>query len=177
MFKNHRILFSCLVLAALFASGANAQTEVVDTVFVDPGTPGEGAKDFDIFNEDSFLIIVVWTGNKTLEWEAGTHTWLTPGVPGNMTYVGFLLDKNLDPIPDTGFLGRTPGGNDPTPLGIIELTQRTVFGGLVILTSLLSGEGLDMDWEWKNDDRPIVGLDLTPVKETTWGGVKQLFGE
>ena len=156
MFKNHKIPVTCLMLAVLFAFGAKAES-----VFINPGEPGELAQDLDFGAQgvEAGPTMFVWTDNKTLEYdEAGFHFFLSPGFPGNLTYTGFLLDENLDPIPDAVFFGRTPGENDPIPLGVISLQQPTVFRGLLFVPNLPEGEAFDIDWEWDASDRPLVGV-------------------
>lgn len=150
MFKIHKILGLSFMLAAFFASGAKA-----DIIFVDPGTPGSGAQDFFIASTTGVLIDILFLDNKTLEWEAGTHTWLTPGTPVDLLYSGFLLDESGNEIPGTELIGRTQGQNDPIPLGTIDLSESTVFGG-IRLTSVY-GENVELNWQWDNDDRPLVG--------------------
>ena len=151
------------MLAALFASGAKAET-----IFVDPGEPGEEARDLDFGALEVTVapLMIVWTDNKTLKYsEAGIHFLLSPGFPGNFTYQGLLLDENLDPISDAVFFGRTPGENDPIPLGLISLQQPTVFRGLLFEPNLLEGEAFDIDWEWDASDRPLVGEGGEPSPE------------
>ena len=75
-----------LMLAALFASGGKA-----DIVFVDPGTPGSGTQDFNVSADSALLIDMLFIGNQTLEWEAGTHLFATPDSPRSLVYVdGFF---------------------------------------------------------------------------------------
>ena len=146
-----KTLGSCLILLALIASGANA-----DTIFVNPGTPGSEAQNFDVISDDPFTIDILFLDNKTLEYEAGTHLFATPGTPVSMIFGGVLLDSSSNPIPDTLVAGQTPAENEPAPLGFIEVSQRTVFSGIRIVTEQSSEVGLA--WKWNDDDRPLVGV-------------------
>ena len=107
MFKTLQFLGICLILGALFASGTMAGTQYLS---IDPGTPGEGARNFDfgLQNADDQLL-VVFKDNKTIKWDAGSHLWQSPGIPG-AGYLGYFLDENLQPIPTAVFVGATASG-------------------------------------------------------------------
>ena len=156
------------MLVAIFASDATAETR-----YMNPGSPGEDAQDLSLgLIQGGEPLVVLWTDNKTLTWEAGTQTWLTPGAPFGVYYGGFLLGLDLLPIPNTYFEGHTPFDREPIPLGTIELTEKTVFRGLYIA---VDGNGVDMNWEW-NEPKPLVGVHVVPVEATSWGRIKQLYG-
>ena len=162
MFTRHKILGICLILVALFAPTAHAEE-----VLVDPGTPGSEAKNFDFTADSGLLIDIIFTDNKTLEWEAGTHLFATPGSPFSWVYSGVLLDASGNAIPGTLVYGQTQAENEPVPFGLIQLSDRTVFSG-ISLTSLYS-QFVVLSWTWDDDDRPLVG----EVIEGAAGFVKQ----
>ena len=168
MFKHHIIPVSCLMLAALFASGAKAET-----VFLNPGTPGELAQDLDFGGQaaEAGPTTFLFEENKTLEYdEAGFHFFLVTGNSRNLTFTGVLLDENLVPI-NAVFYGQTIGENDPFPWGVISLQEPTVFRGFLLETNLQETEGYDINWEWDASDRPLVGVSAIPVPAAAW-----LFG-
>ena len=156
MFKTLNILGICLILVALFAPTAHAEKIVVD-----PGAVDGGAQDFAVeatFSEDSpELFVILFTDNKTLEWEAGTHEWLTLGSPSSLAYAGFLLDASGNPIPGTELVGKTQKENDPVPFGVINLSERTVFSGILLTSSGFSDSYVFLDWNWDDNDRPVAG--------------------
>ena len=169
MFKNHKTLVFCLTLSVLVAGSANAIT----LLEIDPGTPGEAAQDFDfglVGMGDDGLLQVTFTDNKTLEWNAGSHFWTSPGQPLNLTYVGAFLDANLDVIPTAAFAGRTTGvgGDLSPPIAFAALEEDGVFSGL--LFSLPASNGADFDWVW-GSDAPLVGVSAIPIPAAAW-----LFG-
>lgn len=164
MFKNHKILVVCFMLAALFTSGAKAVT-----VFVNPGNPGNPAQDFNFSDPDSALLIdIFWTDNKTLTWDAGTHVFSIFGDPGSLGYVGALLDASGNVIPDTALAGETTGTAD-FGFGAINLSDTTVFSGIRLTTAW--NQSFALQWNWKDDDRPLVGAGVVPVPAAVW-----LFG-
>jgi hypothetical protein len=168
MFKNHTISVCCLMLAALLASSANAAT-----VFLNPGTPGELAQDLDFGGQaaEAGPTTFLFEENKTLEYdEAGFHFFLVTGNSRNLTFTGVLLDENLVPI-NAVFYGQTIGENDPVPWGVISLQEPTVFRGFLLDTNLQEGVGYDINWEWDDSDRPLVGVSAIPVPAAAW-----LFG-
>jgi len=169
MFKNHKILVACFMLAALFAGTAHAIT----TMELDPGTPGEAAQNFD-FGQQSLdvdgLLRVTFTDNKTLEWTAGSHLWLSPGQPLDLDYFGAFLDSNLDPIAD--FIGKTTGvgGDLSPPIVAADLEDDGVFSGLLFSFGT-NTSSVNIDWEWDSADTPRVGQGVVPVPAAVW-----LFG-
>ena len=167
MFKNHKTLVFCLTLSVLVAGTADAITQIE----IDPGTPGEAAQDFDFGLVDldpDGLLQVTFTDNKTLEWDAGSHFWSSPGFPLNVNYFGFFLDSNLDAISTAAFAGRTPGegGDFELPIAIAALEEDGVFSGLLFSFSGEAQGGLDLDWEWGSDAPRVV-----PIPAAAW-----LFG-
>ena len=80
MLKNHKILVSCFVLAALFTSGAKAIT-CNPTCEVPIGPVGGLANDFIFDTGKTPVIDILWADNKTLEWEAGQHLFFLFGPP------------------------------------------------------------------------------------------------
>ena len=164
MKMTNKLMGFCLLLAMLFASGTQAAT----TITIDPGTPGEGAKDFDfgsVFTEDPLLVL--FADNKTIEWDAGAHFWQSPGQPPRLTYLGFFLDKNLDPITTAAFAGRTAsgGGDLDPPIAFASLAQDGVFRGMLFI-DIRGSDAADFDWVWDPDDRPTVGV--VPVPAAVW---------
>ena len=170
MFNRHKILGICLILAMFFAPTAQA---ALTTMMIDPGTPGEGAQDFIFDSFESDLVQVLFTDNKTIEWNAGSHFWLSPGTPG-ASYIGFFLDLNLDPIRTAAFAGKTVLENDPFPVAFAALAEDGVFRGMLFS---LDEEASDFDWEWDPADRPTVGV--VPIPAAVWllgGGLIGLLG-
>lgn len=164
MFKTLKFLGICLLLAALFASGTQAAT----TITIDPGTPGEGAQDFDfgsVSTEDPLRVL--FTDNKTIEWDAGAHFWQSPGQPPGLSYLGFFLDENLDPITTAAFAGRTAsgGGDLDLPIAFASLAQDGVFRGMLFI-DISGSDAADFDWVWNPDDRPTVGV--VPIPAAVW---------
>ena len=121
MFKTLKFLGICLILLALLAPTAQAET-----VSVNPGTVGGEAQNFIFSTSKNLVIDFVWSDNKTLEWEAGSHVFFLFG-PGGASYAGILLDAAGDPIPGTELTGYTPSTLDPGALGAIDLPETTVF--------------------------------------------------
>lgn len=171
---KHAVLGACLALSVLVAGNADAITQSV----VDPGTPGEAAQDLDFGSielDDTGLHMVTFTDNKTLEWDAGSHFWLSPGQPLNTAFVGFFLDSNLDPIPTAAFAGQTTGvGPDlSAPIAFAALEEDGVFSGLLFS---FSGAGASqgavaLSWDW-GSDAPTVGIGAAiPIPAALW-----LFG-
>ena len=162
MVKNHKILVFCLMLAALFTSSARAVT-----IFVNPGNPGSSAQDFNFSDPDSALLIdIVWTDNKTLTWDAGTHVFSIFGDPGSLGYVGGLLDASGNVIPSTALAGETTSTTD-FGFGAINLSDTTVFSGIRLTTTWT--QSFALQWNWRDDGRPLVGV--VPVPAAAW-----LFG-
>jgi hypothetical protein len=178
MFNTLKILGICLLLVALFAPTAQALT----TITIDPGTPGEGAQDFDfgaIDLIDSSLVQVVFADNKTIKWDAGSHFFQSPGTPGT-SYLGFFLDENLEPINTAVFAGRTAsggGGDLNLPVAIASLAQDGVFRGM-LFTFSGGSDVANFDWVWASNDVPLVGQtdgEPEPDPVTIGGTVSGLF--
>lgn len=166
MFKNHKILVSCFMLASLYASGAKAVT-CDPTCFVNPGPVGGLANGF-IFSTSSLPVLdIVWTDNKTLEWEEGQRLFFIFGPP-SQTFGGFLLDASGDIIPGTEIIGDTTAPFD-FGFGYLDLPETTVFSGIRLLSNWDGTAGYS--WEWHPDDRPLIGAGVIPVPAAVW-----LFG-
>ena len=152
MFKTLKILRICLILLALLAPTAHAETKVVN-----PGNVGGEAQDFQ-FDASTQVVDIVWADNKTLEWGAGTHIFFLLGPPGS-GYVGILLDAAGIPIPGTELIGTTPTSGDPGKAGVINLAETTVFSGIRLISGDFFDEGFSTGWvwNWRDNDRPLVG--------------------
>lgn len=173
MFKKHKILISCLMLAALFASGAHAVS-----IDVNPGPVGGPANQLSwtLPNPpapDQFAFDIMFTDNKTLEWGAGTQIFslLTSAPAGN--YFGAFLDAGGDSIPGTAFVGRFPDTVNPIPLAVVNLADPTVFSGMTFISvtsqngpGFPAGSAFQLDWV---SSTPTVGE--VPVPAAAW-----LFG-
>ncbi len=172
--KKMPALFKTSTLAMSLLLGVGT-ADAATFLEVDPGTPGEAAHDihFGSFGlDDDGLLRVTFTDNKTLEWDAGSHFWLSPGQPPNTSYIGFFLDSNLDAIPTAAFAGQTTGvGADLSPpIAFAALEEDGVYSGLLFV---FSGQGLgvgavELTWEW-GSDAPLVGV--IPIPAAVW-----LFG-
>jgi hypothetical protein len=171
MFKNHKTLAFCLALSVLVAGTADAITFLE----INPGTPGEAAQNFNfglVGLDADRLLQVTFTDNKTIEWDAGSHFWTSPGSPLNVTYFGFFLDSNLDAIPTAAFAGRTTGvgGDLSPPIAFAALEEDGVFSGLFFSFSGEASGGVALSWEW-GSDAPLVGVSAIPIPAAAW-----LFG-
>lgn len=160
----------------LTASGAHAITFLE----IDPGTPGEAAQDFDFgfvgLDEDG-LLQVTFTDLKTLEWDAGSHFWTSPGLPVNANYIGFFLDSNLDPIETAAFAGQTTGvgGDLSPPIAFAALEEDGVFSGLLFSFGGTAQASVDIDWVW-GSDAPRVGVIPIPAAVWLFGSALGLLG-
>ena len=176
MFKTLKFLGICLMLVALFAPGTQAQSGCEqEPLYIDPGTIGNGAKDFTVSAPSLRCITILWTDNKTLEYGDGTHFWLTPGAPYGGVYTVTFRDENLEVInqdiqctngvyedgqpPLAG--GTMIGPNNPIPFGLVDwglapCRSASVIRGIVVSGTPLRGVA-DFDWNWDNEDRPVVG--------------------
>ena len=157
----------------LLLIGISSAQAAITTKFIDPGTPGEGAQDFNFGSFGPGPVQVLFTDNKTIEWNAGSHFFGSPGVPG-ASYIGFFLDLNLDPIRTAAFAGKTALENDPFPFAFAALEQDGVFRGMLFI---LDEEASDFDWKWDPADRPTVGV--VPIPAAVWllgGGLIGLLG-
>ena len=179
MFKTLKFLLICLMLVGLFASSTQAFT----TITIDPGTPGEGANDFDFGStvpiESDSSLRVLFADNKTIKWTAGSHFWQSPGT-AETGYWGVFLDRNLEPTTEAYFGGHTAsGGWDFSPdRAYAALAQDGVFRGLLFIEiDNNSVPGVTFSWVWDANDKPIVGV--VPIPAAVWllgGGLVALLG-
>ena len=150
MFNRQKTLVICLILVTLFASGAKAET-----VFINPGEVGGQAINFQFTNDNAAFVDLLWSDNKTLEWEAGTHVFLLYGRLC-LGYAGILLDAVGNEIPDTELAGRTPcTSGSELSVGVIDLPETTVFSGIRLVSGFQDGDA--WQWNWDSADRPVVG--------------------
>jgi PKD repeat protein len=149
--KLSKFLSICLLLIALFAPTAQAET-----VFVNPGTVGDTAQDFTFGAGSNISVDIVWTDNKTLEYTSGTHLFFLYGPPC-ATYTGVLLDAAGSAIPDSGLAGKSicATGSDLSG-GVIELPDVTLFSGIRLVSSGFVG-GSAWQWTWEENGKPVVG--------------------
>jgi len=171
--KKNWVKLTMAIAGILLLIGISSAQAAITTIFIDPGTPGEGAQDFDFGLFESNQVQVLFTDNKTIEWNAGDHFFGSPGVPGS-SYIGFFLDLNLDPITTAAFAGATAGGIFKVPFGFAALAQDGVFRGMLFS---LNDPGSDFDWVWDSTDRPTVGV--VPIPAAVWllgGGLIGLLG-
>ena len=130
----------------------------LQTITIDPGTPGEEAQDFDFGLLGEGPVQVLFADNKTIKWNAGSHSWRSPGIPATL-YDGFFLDGTLDPTTTAFFYGQTAtGGLDYTPdYATTNLAEAGVFRGLLFDIVAAPGGGTEFGWTWDPNDRPLVG--------------------
>ena len=166
MFKRHTILGVCLILVALFAlfaPFAHAQ----QTVDVNPGSVGKEAQNFNFNAGPAVFVDILWTDNKTLEWEAGPHVFVLWG-SSNAAYAGILLDAAGNEIPGTELVGEAPGSGDLVSFGAIDLDETTVFSGIRLTAGAFSTTA-GWGWNWNSADRPIVGQTQSTAQVITDG--------
>jgi len=152
MFKCYKILGICLILIALFAPAAHAET-----VQVNPGAVGGNANDFFFDAGPADFVKIVWTDSKTLEYTSGTTHFFFLYGPDCSSFAGVLLDAAGKPIPETAVGGRTQcTAGSELSTGRIDLPTGTIFSGIRLSSGGFSTVA-GWSWAWNPDDRPVVG--------------------
>lgn len=124
------------------------------TILVNPGPIGQESQGFNFsVNSELAVVDILWTDNKTLTWEAGTHVFIFSG-NANHFYTGILLDASGRGIPGSEFVGKMPKPGD-FAFGAIDLPEATVFSGMRFFADF--EPSLAFSLNWNSADRPLVG--------------------